>query len=132
MRWLRPNAHQLAQHPPPTDHHNGGAQVDRQILKPGSGGIANSAVECPSGAVDRERERVDQRLAHPGPASAQRRTLGGESDKKQQDHITQTDKNKQIERGQLSVSSDFSTAPAPSRRANQTAAKTSASQTEKK
>jgi hypothetical protein len=64
---------QLAQHPPPADEDQRRAEVDRQELQPRARRIADRAVKRPGGAIDRQRQRVDQRASAASPAAPRAR-----------------------------------------------------------
>ena len=49
-----PDPHQLAQAPPPADHHQRGTKIDGKILKPRPCGKPHSAVKRPRRAIDRK------------------------------------------------------------------------------
>ena len=55
------NPHHFAQGPPPANHDQRRTQIDGDKFQPRARGKADRAIECPGGAIDRQRQGVDQR-----------------------------------------------------------------------
>ena len=81
------HSHQLAQHPPPANHHKARANIDRQIFKPRARSKPDCPVKCPGGTVDRKRKRVDNRRLKPAPPPTLGGPLGHKCNKKQERRI---------------------------------------------
>jgi hypothetical protein len=45
---------------PPADKDDGGSEIDRGKFEPATGGVADGAVKRPAGAVDRNREGINE------------------------------------------------------------------------
>ena len=85
------DSHRLAQHEPPQERHQGGAEIDGQEADPGGDRPTDAPVEGPRGAVDGERERVDEgRVDHAPPVA--RPPVAGVGDGEQPQHVGQGDR----------------------------------------
>ncbi|CUH37260.1 hypothetical protein JSE7799_01273 [Jannaschia seosinensis] len=95
---LRPaDAHELSQEPPPADEDDGGPKVDRHEFETGARGIADRAVERPSGAVDRQRQRVDDRPPQKTARPARGPPFAREGHGEQEYHISKAGRDQQVE-----------------------------------
>ena len=79
--------HQLAQHPPPADQHQGRPQINGQVFKPRARRIADRAVKGPGGAIDRQRQGIDHRAAQPARLAPACPAVGPERHREQPGHI---------------------------------------------
>ena len=96
------DAHQLAQEPPPADKNQRRTQIDRGEFQPRARRVANRAVERPGGAIDRQRQRVDQRRAQKARLAARstqvfRPALGQRGDDEQKDDISQRRRDQHVQ-----------------------------------
>lgn len=108
---------QLAKQPPPADEDQGRAEIDGDELQPVARRRADRAVECPRGAVDRDRQRVDHRRAHPGQPPLPDAAVDEEGQREQQRHIAKADNKDEVDRQHQSAVSGCSAGSCASGRA---------------
>ena len=95
---VRPaDADQLAQQPPPADEDQGRAEIDGDEFEPAARRGADGAIKGPRGAIDRNREGVDQRRLQPGDWSRPRASVDDEGDGEEQGDVAEADRQQDVE-----------------------------------
>jgi hypothetical protein len=91
------DADKLAQDDPPADEHQGRTEIYGEEFKARTGGVADGAVEGPGGAVDRQRQRVDERRAQPARSAAFGAAFDEEGHGEQEGDINEAGQDEQVE-----------------------------------
>ena len=92
------DAHELAQDRPPADEDQRRAEVDGDELEPAARGRPDGAVEGPGGAVDRDRQRVDDRRAHPAQLALPGAAVDVEGEREKRRDVAKADGEQEVER----------------------------------
>ena len=82
--------------PPAQQRHKGRADVNGQKTQSAVDRQADTAIEGPGRAVDRQAERVDDGRAQPGAPARARPAIRAEGDGEEKGHVDDTDRDQEV------------------------------------